>query len=267
VFHTNPSQYTYRGARRGESRRRLALTTGIVVLVFLADLVTGGVGGESIRAATGVLWSVGAQIERAIRSTGFVASRSSLASENDALRTQLAQYEQRVAAASAAVAENELLRSMARLAADEPGITAPVISSFQASPYGTFFVGAGTADGIMHGALVLSPDGYVIGRISDVGPHTALVDQLFAPTKELDALARDVPLSLVGEGGGNAVARAPRGSAVAVGDVVVAPTLGGRPVAVVGAAEADPAAAFTLVSARVPANIAALRFVYIIAGQ
>lgn len=267
MFRTNPSQYTFRGARRGESRRRLVLTTGVVALVFLVDLATGGVVREMVRAATGALWSVGAQIERGIRSTGFVASRASLASENDALRTQLAQYEQRVAAASAAVAENELLRSMTRLASDAPGITAPVISSFQASPYGTFFVGAGTADGIMHGALVLSPDGYVIGRISDVGPHTALVDQLFAPTRELEVLVRDVPLSLVGEGGGNAVARAARGAVVEVGDVVVAPTFSGRPVAVVGAVAADPAAAFTLVSVRVPANIASLRFVYIIAAQ
>lgn len=262
-----PSQYSYRGAEAADARRRLVLATGLVVALFLADLVTGGMIRNLIRSGTGLVWGIGARIERSVAGTGFVSSRTSLAAQNEVLRSQLAQYESRVAAASVAVAENELLRGMAQLAAHTPGITAPITSSLKASPYGTFFVGAGAADGIVHGTLVLSGSGYVLGRISDVGTHSALVDQLFAPGNEIDGLASGVSLTLVGEGGGNAVARAPRGAAISVGDVVFSPSLGSRPIAIVGSVAADPADAYTLVFVRTPANIAALQFVYIVTGE
>ena len=86
--------------------------------------------------------------------------------ENAALREQISRLEERSAAYQVLVEENKSLREMTRAASLGVGVTAPVISSFRASPYGTFLIGAGSADGISPGDIVLSSENFVIGRAS-----------------------------------------------------------------------------------------------------
>lgn len=264
VNRLGPSSFSYRSIEQRDARRRLLWVTALVALIYAVDLISGGLLRGYVRSATAAAWNAGTRIERGIMLSGLFASNRSLSAQNEALRIQLAEHEGQSAAAAAALAENELLRQMAGVVAKTPGLTVPVVSSFTSSPYGTFFVGAGEADGVVEGSLVLAPDGYVIGRVTDVGAHTSLVVQLFASRKELEVVISGVPLTLVGEGGGNAIARAPRGTLIAEGDVAFAPSLSDRPVAVVGAVAFDPADAYTLVSVRTSANIASLRYVRII---
>lgn len=257
--------FSYRQREQTSARNRLLWVTAFVVAVYIVDLALGGMLRGYVRIAASVFWQTGTRIERGIVRSGIFASHRELAAENEALRAQVAALEGQSAAAAAALSENTFLRSFAGVAADEPGITVPVTSSFSASPYGTFFIGAGSEEGIAAGSLVLAPDGYCIGRVVEVTARSALVSQLFAPGSELETLAGDVPLTLAGEGGGNATARAPRAAGVTVGAIVIAPSLGGRAVGQVGAVSPDVTDAHLNVSVRTPANIAALSFVRVVA--
>ena len=244
-------------------RRRLLAATALALLLLLADVLSGGVLRHALRGAAGAVWEVGAGGFSRIGASGFFMTRASLAAQNAALSAQVEKLQQNAAAYSAAEAENEQLRALAHLASLSPGITAPVISSYQASPFGTFAIGAGTADGVHGGALVLSPDGYAVGRVSDASPRQSLVVGIFAPGQSIDVVIHGVPLTLKGQGGGVASGEAPRASAISVGDAALAPGLGELPVGVVGYVADSPASASTRILARVPTDLGALTYLYV----
>jgi cell shape-determining protein MreC len=261
------NRFSYRATQTNLDRRRLLLVTAIVVIVFAADSISGGYVRGFLRNVTGAMWSATVRAEERITANGFFSSRAQFAAENTALHAQILQYQGKLAAADVTAAENEQLRSLTHLAVGAPGISVPIISSFRTSPYGTFLIGAGSADGIEKDALVQSSDGYVIGKVSDVSSHTALVDQLFAPRRSVETLISAIPVTLTGVGGGNAIGRAPRGAKISEGDIVSAPSMGGKPIGVVGTVTSDAADAFSAVEVRAPANLTTLRFVYVITSK
>ncbi len=244
-------------------RRRLFAATVLVIFLFVADLVSGGKLRALVRESASVAWQSVSRVGQAVGQSGFFSSRAALAHENAALQATIAHLQDRAAAYSAVEAENAQLRALVHLSAAAPGITAPVTSSFRASPYGTFTIGAGSADGIQKGALVLTPDGFAIGRISDVAAHQSLVVGLFAPGETLDVVINGIPMSLHGEGGGQATGEAPRASAISVGDPVFAPSLGGKSVGIVGNVQGSQASASTKLFVRVPVNLASLLYIYV----
>jgi rod shape-determining protein MreC len=213
-----------------------------------------------------MVWRAGAAVTGVVYDSGYFSSRRSLASENASLRQQLAQYEERAAGFGALAAENAELRSIVHLAEKEQGITAPILSSMRASLYGTFLIGAGGAD-VAKGDLVVSDGGFVVGSVADVGADSALVKEIFAGGSSVDVRVAGASVVADGYGGGNARAKMPRGIAVAVGDAVNAPSLGGRAVGVVGSIESDPASAEQTIYIRLPLNLSTLAFVYVVRAR
>lgn len=222
------------------------------------------------RASGASVWGWGASIEKLIYESGFLSTRRGLARENSALAGQIAQLEERAAAYEVLKEENEALRHMLRVAETargekkESGITAPIISSFRASPYGTFQVGAGFADSVSPGDIVLSAENFVIGRIESADSHSSLVRAVFAPGVSSDATLRGVGIAVEGHGGGNARTKMPRQSDVAVGDPVVSAILGARAIGVVGNISEDSGSAYKSVDIYLPVNLSAIQFVYIV---
>jgi cell shape-determining protein MreC len=144
------------------------------------------------------------------------------------------------------------------------GITAPVVSSVRSSPYGTFLIGAGSADGITTGSMVLTVGGFVVGVVGDTGLHASIVTELFAPGASTEVIVHGVPGTARGYGAGNARITIPRGLAITVGDPVVAPGLGQRAVAIVGEVSSSSASASEEIYIRLPVNLATLAFVYVV---
>lgn len=237
--------------------------TIVVILVFLFDIVSGGVMRHGARAVGEVLWSASEGTLGKIGESGFFSSRAALAQENATLSTEVAQLQGAQAALSAAESENAQLRALVHLASVSSGITAPVTSSFQSSPYGTFQIGAGSAEGVRKGDLVETADGFALGTVSDVAGGSALVSELFAPGSKIDALVDGIPLTLSGQGGGAASGDAPHGAAINESDTVTAASLAGRPIGVVGNVESSAASAATHVIVRLPVNLESLSFVYV----
>lgn len=249
---------------RRNSGSRSGIATILVLVIVAVDVVSDGKVREVVRVPSSALWQIVAEVPTRIGATGFFSSRRSLAAENAALRRELADLKERSATLSVLAAENEELRSLLAVVEEGQGITAPVLSSTRASPYGTFLVGAGQADSVSYGSIVVTSGGFVIGRVTDVDSRRAVVTELLAPGASVDAVVRKAGISVEGQGGGNGRARVPRGLDIREGDPLTSSVLGGRPIAVVGSVKSDPSSPWSTLFVRLPSPISALRFVYII---
>jgi len=256
-----------RGTQTG---RRIFTATIVVCALILVDAFSGGTVRSLVRQAGSLVWRWGVSIERAIYESGFFRTRRGLIAENLALTEQIAQFQERSAAYRVLKDENRSLREMLRVAeaargtSKESGITAPIVSSFRASPYGTFQVGAGTADSVSPGNLVLSAENFVIGRVWSADAHTSLVKEIFAPNTLSDAVLHGIGVAVVGQGGGNAKTDVPREADIAIGDPVVSAIFGSRAIGVVGNVSVDSGSAYKRVQIYLPVNLAVLQFVYIV---
>lgn len=255
--------------RRNNHDRRLIAATALVAILFALDILSGGVLRHTAQRAAGTISSSFGSVAEKTGIAGFFTTRTSLLKKNRALSDEVASLQERAALASELASESNDLRALAHLAETSQGITAPVISSVISSPYGTFLIGAGSADGLRVGDTVLTGglpghSGFVVGTVSDVGAKVSVVHESLAPRSSEDAVLNGASVTVSGSGGGNAIAMLPRGTAVAVGDAVVSPRFGQRPLGVVGAVASSSAEAMQTVYIRLPVDIGALRFVYVV---
>ena len=237
--------------------------TVLALVLILIDFISGGKVRGAIRDLASKTWSMGAVVEHSLFQSGYFSTRSSLESQIRALQDMAALYQEKAASYDALQAQYAELSQMNHLAASTPGITAPVASSVRSSPYGTFLVGAGTADKVVIGSKVLTSTGFVIGTVTEVSEHSSLVKESFAPGAKLDVHLGGAELELTGSGGSNATVKVPRGIDVKVGDTASVPEYGGKPVGVVQHVDSDPASAYGVAYIALPVNLSSLSFVYV----
>ena len=244
-------------------RTRLFFATIAVLVLFIGDIFTGGALRNVMRSAVLSLSGATSAAAAAVVTSGVFASSHALEIENQDLKQKLAALEAR----DTQLVVNELsrseLESLAHIATGTPGISVPIVSSLIASPYGTFLIGAGTLEGVQTGNAVLLPDGYAIGRVSEVRSHTAVVEEIFAQGIITDARIGSTQVKVTGSGGQNAYAQAPRGALVQTGDIVIAPSLV-RPIGVVGSVASSSAEAYQEVYIRIPDNVGAAQYVFVV---
>lgn len=255
--------------RRRERQGKLWAATLLVVVLFALDVLSGGRVRALVHQGAASLTRLFGGAASSVARSGFFSSRASLESQNRSLSQQLTTYQVRDALASAVRDENDQLRALVHVAEQNAGLTASVASSVIASPYGTFLIDAGSADGISTGALVLTGgsgvhDSVVVGTVTSVSSHTATVTETFAPSASVHAIIHANAVTLDGSGGGNAHAQLPRDATVQVGDIVTSPDLGGRAIGIVGQVVSTPAQAEQDVYVRVPVNLGSLQYVYVV---
>ncbi len=256
------SHRSLHGAPRGRSK--LLFATVLILCVFGLDALLGGPFRNFVRSVAGGMWNVSSSAKQSVAESGFFSRNSTLAQENAQLKRELASVRERASAYGALREENETLRSLLRFTQTSQGVTAPVVSSYHASPYGTFLVAAGANDAIAPGDIVLSETGYAVGRVVDVGSSHTLVKAVFHAGAEIDVVVGNAALTATGEGSGNALVNVPRGISVEVSDTVIAPTFAGHPVGIVGKVEEVSTTAEQKVYIVLPVNLSTIRFVYII---
>lgn len=243
-------------------RRSLFLVTLIAILVVLLNMALGGRIAALVRDVVAPLSSFGGKVGSALGSSGYFSSRGALEAQITALQDELQQEQLQAAAFAAVQQENTSLLALEHVAESSPGLAAPVISSVVSSPYGTFTVGAGIADGIADGALALSGEGFVVGKVVQVQAHQSLVSQLFAPGTQTPVSIDGAAVILSGQGG-EAQAEVPHGITVSQGDPVNAPEYGGRPVGIVQHVDSNPANAQQAVYVALPVSLASMQYVYL----
>ena len=245
-----------------DGRRRLFFATLIALVVVLANLATGGKLSAAVRNVALPVWNFGAGIGKGITQSGFFSSRSALEAQIAALQDELQQGQLQAAAFEAVQEQNASLSQLTHLAQTTPGLAAPITSSLVSSPYGTFTIGAGSADGVAEGSLVLTEDGFVVGTVAQVQAHQSLVKQLFAPGVQTDVSIDGAQTVASGEGG-EAQSEVPHGIPVSENDPVLAPAYGNRPVGVVQHVDSNPANAQSAVYIALPVSLASLQYVYV----
>jgi len=256
-------QSQYRSVRTPPRERRiLMMVTVFIIFLVFADFVTGGIVRSALHRAVAVFSRSASGVGEVI-GTDVFSSKSKLQSKVDSLEAELAAYRARDSAYKAVQDENEALKKMVHFADEGPGITAPVLLSFSASPYGTFMIGTGSAGGVREGAIVRAADGYAVGTVVEADMQTAIVKEFFAPSEKVEVTIGSAAVTLEGYGGGNARGQAAREAVIAEGDIALSPAHKGLPVGVVGKVVADPANSFTQVYVRLPENLAELKFVYV----
>ncbi len=255
------SHRSLHGAPRGRSK--LLFATLLIICIFGVDALLGGPFRDFIRSVAASAWTSASNARLSIADSGFFARNSQLAGENQALKRELAVLSERAAAYGAVKQENDSLKTMLHYTQTVAGVAAPVVSSYHASPYGTFMVSANANDAIAKGDLALSETGFVVGRVADVGQTHSLVKTIFQSGASVDVVIGNAAVTATGEGAGNARVDVPRGIDVHVGDTVTAPTLGGHPVGIVGKVEAVSTTAEQKVFIVLPVNLSLLRLVYV----
>jgi cell shape-determining protein MreC len=253
----------YQPNKNKTARRRLLLATIIVVFLFSFDILSGGVFRSGVRVVGVFIYKHGNGVVSAIGHSGFFATKRNLERKIEELNAEVARLNESLAEDRVFRVENEQLRALTNLASNAEGITAPIVSSFRTSPYGTFMVGAGSADGAHVGNYVVSPGGFVIGTVSEVGLYSSLIKAVFAPDATIDAVIAGSATLVEGRGAGNAYARVPHGILVSRGDPVFSPVFNGRAIGIVGSADSDSASAYSDIYIGLPVSVESLRYVYI----
>jgi cell shape-determining protein MreC len=258
------AEFRFHSPRRDSRRRRLLVATAVVLVIFAIDLVSGGSLRSIVRVSFSGIWNATAHVREAVLGSGYFSSHRALASENARLRNEIAQLQEDTAALTLVRAQNTQLSSMTHLASDQPGLTAPVVSSMSASPYGTFLVGAGSRDGVVPDSLVLTADGFVLGRVSEVHAGQSLVTSVLESGTQTESLIGGIAVTVEGRGGGNGRAALPRSAVVATGTPVIAPSLSARPIGIVGHIDSNPTSAESTAYVVFPVNLSTLQYVFIV---
>ena len=242
----------------------ILLTAGFV---FGIDTLSGGAVRGYARQGGAVLYAAAAGAASFATQSGALASKHSLQEENRELREAIAMRDEQTARFGALMDENATLREMASLATRDEGVTVPVLSSFESSPYGTFRIGGGTMSGITEGSIVLTPGGFVLGVVTYATARTATVEAFFAPGKSIEMNAKGVPFLAEGHGGGNARAEVPRDTKLSVGDAVLVPAFESRPAGIIGEIRSASSSASASIYIRLPLNLDSIRYVYVLPLQ
>jgi cell shape-determining protein MreC len=243
----------------------MLIVSVVVVILFLFDLVSGGMVRTLARSAASIVSAGFAHVSNAILLSGYLRSQSSLAAENATLASRVRALEERAALTMSLQNELATLKSIVHLAEHTTGIAAPIVSSGTASPYGTFFVGAGSAEGVSVGSIVLSPEGFALGQITSVRSHDSTALELFVSGGSiLGVIGTSTHATIQGLGSSNAKASVPHGLPISVGDVVSSSGVEGRPIGVVGHIDQNPSSADMTLYIGLPVNLSTLQYVYIV---
>lgn len=243
----------------------LAVVSLVAVALVGSDLLFGGAIRSVVRdAASGVLRGAQAA-SSSLAGSGLFVSHRSLAEENIALRQSLAALQTLQEENALLLEENASLRVLTSVVQSERAtVSAPVLSQTDSSLYGTFLLGAGSAQGVLRGAQVQVAGHIILGVVSDVSQNTALVRSLLAPGASTSGfVGSSTSITVMGQGGGSGIARVPRDTEVVVGDPVYYTDLQSI-MGIVGAVESSPENAEKTVHLRVPQNTLGIRYVTIL---
>lgn len=144
-------------------------------------------------------------------------------------------------------------------------VIATVLTRPPQTPYDVIVIDAGSNESVSVGSEVSLPEGPILGVVSDVYSKRAKVKLFSASGEETSAVLErnNMPVILVGTGGGNFKLTLPRDMTVEKGDRILSADIAPRHLATVGEINVQPTDSFKEVLARSPTNIFTLRFVFI----
>jgi len=247
--------------RRRNSRRELVVVGAVLIVAIGAFSLFGNM-------LTGIfapLWHSTFYAHTGISNiVGSLRSKDALIAENGALKEQLASDEELIVSLrSVASSRDELLRQFGRVPAGI--IAAGVLVHPPETPYDILIADAGENLNVRQGSAVFTPEGALIGAVTDVFARTSRIKLYSSSSERTDAVLErgQAAVTLVGRGGGNMSFTLPRDSAVEAGDRVQSPRLEAPLVGVVEDVEVSPTDSQKTVFVRSPENPSDIRSILI----
>ncbi len=144
-------------------------------------------------------------------------------------------------------------------------VVAAVLTHPPQTPYDIIIIDAGSNESIAVGSEVSLPEGPILGVVSEVFSKRARIKLFSTSGEETNAILErnNVPVVLVGTGGGNFKLTLPRDTTVEKGDKILSPNIVPRLLAVVGEININSTDSFKEVLAKSPTNIFTIRFVFV----
>lgn len=195
----------------------------------------------------------------------FFNSQKSLIAENTTLKEKINFLEAELFALSSEQKKEDVLLKLLGRRGESDKIVAAVLTRPPQTPYDVITIDAGSNESVTVGSQVSLPEGPLIGAVSEVLSKSAKVKLFSSSGEETSAVLErnNVPIILVGIGGGNFRFKLPRDAAVEIGDRIISSDISMRHLATVGEVGIHPTDSFKEVSAKSPVNIFALRFIFI----
>ncbi len=251
-----------------KNRLRHAYLRRIVILVsiFISGAVIFSFLGTPVILVVSPFWKAENVLIRSLREgIALFDSKKSLVEENIALKERLSSLETEILFLSIGrVQEDTLLELLGRK--EKSGtVVAAVLTRPPQTPYDVIVIDAGSNESLSVGSEVSLPEGPILGVISEIFPKSAKVKLFSAGGEETNAVLErnNVPVTLVGTGGGNFKLTLPRDVAIERGDRVLSPDITSRHLATIGEISVRPTDSFKEVLAKSPINIFSLRFVFV----
>jgi rod shape-determining protein MreC len=220
--------------RKGVNRRLMGLVAVAILLLLLNSF-------GFLKPATNVLAAISVPAERLFGGWGAGAGGffdtlgrvNQLSAENQRLKSQVADLQQKLSSDTELAAQNAELRKQLNLGDIRPeSLIAAEVLSYQPDNFRQFLtIGRGSKDGIQTGMAVVS-QGSLVGIVKDVAPTTAKVFLVVDPNFKVAAIDQSQDSRPSGTihgvlGGGLVMDKIAQNENIKTGDTIITSGLGG----------------------------------------
>lgn len=254
--------YPQKNRYRRSYKKELALVVGILVLgsVFFSyfDAV--------LMRVIAPVWSLENTVSIKFWSmTQYFKSKQSLIEENESLKKQVESDALVLELNKALRNSRESLLNAYGRTSPGTGVAASVLVHPPVTPYDILVIDAGQNEGIKVGDSVTLPEGGNIGSVIETFDKTSKIRLYSTNGYKIGAVLErgNVPVELLGQGGGSFLFTLPREMPVEIGDRVLSSTVDSPLMGVVENVEMAPTDSFKKVLVRSVAPVFSLRFVLI----
>lgn len=250
--------------------RRISLTTkritsvvvGALILVTFLFLFRPVLQGGAYAIFTPV-WKVSDSLGDSIFSIpAFFSSKASLSAQNRKLQQDLLASQASVLDRNELFEENLALKERMGRIAQPNSALAVVLLRPPEVPYDTLLIDIGEDADIEVGDRVAGHGTLLIGKVTEVWAHSARVTLFSSPNEKYNGFLRgDIPVEVIGIGGGSLTMQVPYEAKAKVGDLVMLPSIESNTASVVEHIEQGQGDSAVTAYLRLPVNQLELRFV------
>lgn len=215
----------------------------VIALISVITLVSGGTGSDAItKSENAVMRPIKTLATSFLQSLekvyGYMYKYDKVTAENEKLKAEIADLEQKYRDYTAISEENERLNQLLKFSSKHSDYTyepATIISWTASNWSSTFTIGKGENSGIRLGDSVVTEYGYIVGQVTEVGSTTATVTTILDTSSSIGALVYSSSESAVAQGdlkllreGCLKLSYLPDNASVATGDTIITSGKGGK---------------------------------------
>lgn len=244
------------------AKRSVGIFVGALVLVTLLFLFRPTLQGGVFAVFTPV-WKVADSVGGGVFSIpSYFLSKASLSAQNRKLQQDLSASQASVLDRNQLYEENLALKERLGREAQPNAALAAVLLRPPEVPYDTLLIDIGEDADIDVGDKVAGHGTLLIGKVTEVNAHSARVTLFSSPNEKYNGFLRgDIPVEVVGQGGGSLMMQVPYEAKVKVGDLVTLPSIESNTASVVEHIKPGQGDSAVTAYLRLPVNQLELRFV------